>query len=247
MDAPHPTVGLCIGLAMSLHLTGSDILLRLALAFVAGAIIGLNRETQGHAAGLRTTVLVALAAAVAMILANLLLSVDGKTPGSFATLDPMRLPLGILTGVGFIGGGAILKQGGSVSGVTTAATLWIVTVIGLCFGSGQIGLGVAATLLGIATLFGMKWIDLHIPRRREGHLTVMTEAGAPAPDLSGLLSPLRCRTRFVGQRTADLHRTEYQYVLHWAQTEVGDRSAAILAALRGFEIRSFRIKSEGDI
>jgi putative Mg2+ transporter-C (MgtC) family protein len=231
---------------MSLQLTWSDILLRLALTFVAGAIIGLNRETQGHAAGLRTTVLVALAAAVAMIQANLLLPVDGKTPASFAVLDLMRLPLGILTGVGFIGGGAILKRGGSVAGVTTAATLWIVTVIGLCFGGGQIGLGVAATLLSIATLFGMKWIDLHIPRRREGYLTIMTGTGATAPDLSRLLSSVKCRIRFVGQRTADLHRTEYQYVLHWAQTEVGDRSTAILAALRGFDIRSFRVNSEGD-
>ena len=53
----------------------------------------------------------------------------------------MRLPLGILTGVGFIGGGAILKKGGSITGVTTAATLWIATVIGLCLGGGQLALG----------------------------------------------------------------------------------------------------------
>ena len=65
----------------------------------------------------------------------------GKAPDSFVVLDLMRLPLGILTGVGFIGGG-ILKRGDSIQGVTTAATLWFVTVIGLCFGGGQNELGV---------------------------------------------------------------------------------------------------------
>ena len=68
-----------------------------------------------------------LAASLAMIPANILLPVNGKTPASFAVMDLMRLPLGILTGVGFIGGGAILKKRDLVNGVTTAATLWLVT------------------------------------------------------------------------------------------------------------------------
>jgi hypothetical protein len=66
---------------------------------------------RGHAAGLRTTILVTLAASIAMIQANILLSLDGKDAGSFAVMDVMRSPLGILTGVGFLGGGAILKKG----------------------------------------------------------------------------------------------------------------------------------------
>ena len=74
--------------------------------------------------GSDTTVLVGLAACVAMIEANLLLSVGGKVTDSFGSMDVLRLPLGVLTGVGFIGGGAILKRGDLVTGVTTAATLW---------------------------------------------------------------------------------------------------------------------------
>ena len=89
---------------------------------LAGAIIGLNRGARGHAAGFRTTILVALAASVAMIQANILLPLGGKQPDSFAVMDLMRLPLGVLTGVGFIGGGAILRKGGSITGVTTGAT-----------------------------------------------------------------------------------------------------------------------------
>ena len=65
----------------------------------------------------------------------------GKPTDSFVTLDLMRLPLGILTGMGFIGAGAILKKGDIVLGVTTATTLWFVTVLGLCFGGGQWILG----------------------------------------------------------------------------------------------------------
>lgn len=115
---------------------------------MAGSIIGFKRGARGHAAGFRTTILVSLAASVAMIQTNILLSMEGKTPGSFAVMDLMRLPLGILTGVGFIGGGAILKKGDLVTGVTTAATLWLVTVIGLCLGGGQLALGAVTTLLG---------------------------------------------------------------------------------------------------
>src|ERR1700742_2216314 len=116
---------------MPLNPTWTDIAIRLVLTMLAGAVIGFNRGARGHAAGLRTTILVTLAASVAMIQTNILLPLDGKTSGSFAVMDLMRLPLGILTGVGFIGGGTILKKGDLVTGVTTAATLWLATVIGL--------------------------------------------------------------------------------------------------------------------
>ncbi len=71
----------------------------------------------------------------------------------------MRLPLGILTGVGFIGGGAILKHSDSIHRVTTAATLWFVTVVGLCFGGGQIGLGVSGANLGLLALRVLKLLE----------------------------------------------------------------------------------------
>src|SRR5437016_13381340 len=106
---------------MPLEPTLTDIALRLLMTMLAGAIIGFNRGARGHAAGFRTTILVCLAASVAMIQTNILLPLSGKTQGSFAVMDLMRLPLGILTGVGFIGGGAILKKGDMVAGVTTAA------------------------------------------------------------------------------------------------------------------------------
>jgi putative Mg2+ transporter-C (MgtC) family protein len=106
------------------------------LTIAAGGLLGAERSKTGHAAGLRTTLLVSLAASVAMIQMNLLLPTNGKPPDSYAVMDLMRLPLGILTGVGFIGAGAIVHNNELVVGVTTAATLWFATVVGLCMGGG---------------------------------------------------------------------------------------------------------------
>ena len=164
---------------------------------IAGALLVFNREARGHAAGLRTTILVALAASIAMIQANILLPLDGKQSSSFAVIDLMRLPLGILTGVGFLGGGANLKKGGSITGLTTAATLWIATVIGLCFGGGQLGLGGISTAVGIITLSAMAWIDVRIRREHTGVLVVATVPGAPTHDLNATLHPLGYRARLL--------------------------------------------------
>lgn len=144
---------------MPLELTWQQIALRLFLTFVAGAVIGLNREEHGQAAGLRTTLLVCFAASIAMLLANLLLDTTGKASDSFVVLDLMRLPLGILSGMGFIGAGVILRKDNAIRGVTTAATLWFVTVMGLCFGGGQVGLGLGSLALGMIVLRCLKPLE----------------------------------------------------------------------------------------
>ncbi len=165
---------------MPLELTWSDMAIRLACALIAGAVIGLNRGERGKAAGLRTTMLVCLAAAVAMLQMNYLLTLAGRSSNSFVMNDLMRLPLGILTGVGFIGGGAILRRGNLVTGVTTAATLWYVTVIGLCFGGGQVLLGWAATALGLLVLWGLKWFEDLMPVQQQARLAVTVDQTGPS-------------------------------------------------------------------
>jgi len=167
---------------MPLTLSWHEIALRLALSIIAGGLIGWDRGEHGRPAGLRTTLLVGLAAAVAMIQTNLLLVTTGKTADSFVTLDMMRLPLGILTGMGFIGGGAILRRDNFVIGVTTAATLWFVTVIGLCFGGGQIWLGIAAFGLGMLILAGLRWFDYRMKQEQHGILSLTTEHGRPTEE-----------------------------------------------------------------
>jgi putative Mg2+ transporter-C (MgtC) family protein len=164
---------------MPLTLTWHEIALRLALSVVAGSLIGLDRGEHGRPAGLRTTLLVCLAAAIAMIQVNLLLGTRGKAPDSFVVLDLMRLPLGILTGMGFIGAGAMLRRDGLVLGVTTAATLWFVTVVGLCFGGGQISLGITALALGMLVLSAMRWVDFKMKQERHAILNLTTEPELP--------------------------------------------------------------------
>ena len=144
---------------MPLNIGWGEIALRLALTVAAGILIGINRSEHGHAAGLRTTVLVCLAASLSMLQVNLLLSMAGKTSSSFAVMDLMRLPLGILSGMGFIGAGAIVRKDSLVHGLTTAATLWFITGLGLCFGGGQLALGLVGLALGVLVLEGLKRVE----------------------------------------------------------------------------------------
>jgi putative Mg2+ transporter-C (MgtC) family protein len=164
---------------MPLVLEWPEIAERLALTLIAGALIGLDRDEHGRPAGLRTTLLVCLAASIAMIQVNLLLGIAGKAKDSFVTMDLMRLPLGILAGVGFIGGGAILRRQEGVLGVTTAATLWFVTVIGHCFGGGQIGPGLAGTALALIVLQALKKVERLVNRDHRAKLVLTTVADAP--------------------------------------------------------------------
>ncbi len=164
---------------MSPTLSWADVLFRLALGFAAGFLIGLDRGEHAHTAGLRTTILVAVAATTGMIEANWLLVHTTDTQISILRLDMMRLPLGILSGIGFIGAGAILRRGEMVRGLTTAATLWLVTVIGLCFGGGQTLLGVTAAIIALATLWLIKRVEpLLVPERR-GTISITLSTNGP--------------------------------------------------------------------
>lgn len=201
---------------MPLHPTWDDLAVRLILTLLAGALIGFNREEGGHAAGLRTNILVCLAASVAMIQANLLSDSTGKTPESFVVYDLMRFPLGILSGMGFIGAGAILRRGDLVRGVTTAATLWFGTIVGLCFGGGQIYIGIAATLIGTAVLWLLKGVDQRIPREQHARLLIqyrrevaLERLLSEEPALAGL------RYKLLSERRDVEGPSEAHYELRW--------------------------------
>jgi putative Mg2+ transporter-C (MgtC) family protein len=114
-----------------------------------------------------------------MLQVNALLPTAGRASNSFVMNDLMRLPLGILTGVGFIGGGAILRRGDMVVGVTTAATLWLATVIGLCLGGGQIALGLSATCLSLFALWGLKWVENRLRQESDARLLLMVDPSGP--------------------------------------------------------------------
>ena len=174
---------------MPITLTWQAITLRLILTVLCAGILGLDRGERGRPAGLRTNLLVGLAACLAMIQANWLINSNGKPEDSFVVMDIMRLPLGILSGIGFIGAGAIVKRGELAIGLTTAATIWFVTVMGLCFGGGQLGLGLGGFGVGFVVLTGLKKMEIRIPQRHSGilHVTVLPN-GPTEGEIVGLLS-----------------------------------------------------------
>jgi putative Mg2+ transporter-C (MgtC) family protein len=213
---------------MSLSIDWRIVLLRLFLALVAGAVVGLNRGEEGHPAGLRTTILVCLAAAGAMIQVNILLALAAQKQ-SLVTLDLMRLPLGILSGMGFIGGGVILKRGDIVHGVTTAATLWFVTVMGLCLGGGQITLGFELLALALFVLWILKWVEQRFVADRRATLRLtLAKDGLTEQELLRRLGAARFEiSRCASEYDAD-HRT-IEIDLRW-QPRVPSAQAPPLVA-----------------
>jgi len=160
-------------------LTLWEMYLRLLAAFLAGALVGWERESHGRPAGLRTTILACIASAVAMIISEALFIQSAATsPTGSWRPDPARLGAGILTGIGFLGAGAIIRHADSIRGVTTAATLWFVTVLGLAFGSGEFGIGAAGVVLALITLYVLPAFEKHIPSEWYAKLSVTFKATA---------------------------------------------------------------------
>jgi putative Mg2+ transporter-C (MgtC) family protein len=181
-----------------------------------------------------------------MIQTNLLLPVMGKTPGSFAVLDLMRLPLGILTGVGFIGGGAILKRGNIVMGVTTAATLWVSTVIGLCFGGGQLSLGLAGTGIAFVTLFVLDVVDRRLPRQHRARLVIEAPKDAAILQLPDAVATHRFKAQFLQQLPGETsERVRLGYDISWRRAEADGAPTDLIALVnRRFDVVSFELISE---
>lgn len=133
-----------------------DIALRLLLAAGLGGLVGIEREYSEQAAGFRTHILVSLGAA--------LFTVVGAEVGT----DPSRVAAQVVTGIGFLGGGAILRQGANIRGLTTAAALWVAAAAGTAAGFGYWEAAVTATVLTVISLYAFKRIEVILFRRRNG-------------------------------------------------------------------------------
>jgi putative Mg2+ transporter-C (MgtC) family protein len=133
-------------------ITHVEMIIRIAIGAALGGTIGLERDWHGHQAGLRTHLIVAMASATFMVVSAHFEFFQnyGNAPG-IAT-DPSRIAASVVTGIGFLAGGAILKTGLTVQGLTTAAGLWLVASIGLCAGAGMYPEALASTILGLTAL-----------------------------------------------------------------------------------------------
>jgi putative Mg2+ transporter-C (MgtC) family protein len=162
-------------------LNWDEALLRLALAAALGGLIGVERELREREAGLRTHMLVALGSALFTIASAYGFHAFLASGESVVRADPTRIAAQIVTGIGFLGAGAIIRQGLSVRGLTTAATLWVVAAIGLAAGAGYYSGAVITTGLVLVSLWPLRIVAYKTLRRFRapgGRLLVELHAGA---------------------------------------------------------------------
>ena len=147
-----------------------ELLLRLTLACIFGGLIGYEREARHKSAGLRTNMLVCLGACLIMILSQMIYKgVEGYT-----NADPARLAAQVVSGIGFLGAGAIMKEGLTVTGLTTAACLWVVAGVGLAVGAGYYSGAVFTTVLLAVVLGTMSRIDSWLLKEKNLKIVIET-------------------------------------------------------------------------
>lgn len=165
-----------------------EILARLAAAAALGGVIGIERELREREAGFRTHMLVSVGAALFTLVSAYAWSDFAFSPAAGVTFDPTRIAAQIVTGIGFIGAGAIIRQGLSVRGLTTAATLWMVAAIGMACGAGFYWAAVIATAIALVGLGPLRLVSQRVREKqhsRELEVDIAPEASA-APVLAAL-------------------------------------------------------------
>jgi len=138
-----------------------EVFVRMGLAILLGGLIGLEREQRSRPAGLRTLIIVCLGATIIMIVSTKLPTQFFSGPGeAVVRVDPGRIAAGIVTGIGFLGAGVVLKLGDIVRGVTTAACIWFVAAIGIAIGEGHYALAILGTLAVLVVLWLLHYVEI---------------------------------------------------------------------------------------
>jgi putative Mg2+ transporter-C (MgtC) family protein len=215
-----------------------DIIVKLLLAALAGGLVGLEREKHGRPAGLRTNLLVAVGSCVMVIVSEaFFIKYAMYNAESALRIDPSRVAAQIVTGVGFLGAGVILKEGASVRGLTTAASLWTVSGLGMAFGMGFYSLGGIATLLVLISLSFLKKLDPII--RKDRFLTLTVTAVNREGVLEELQDIFAARDLLVSDLSSSLDLEEnelfYQMVITQQQKRVGHELTTAIRQLEGIK------------
>ena len=172
-----------------------------AAAMVAGGLIGIERTYHGHPAGFRTHILVSLTSCVLMLAAmHQSIWAFDALPGQNLVIDPTRMSHGILTGIGFLCAGVIFREGFSVHGLTTAASLWTTSAIGMMFGVGMTQLALIAASATLLVLAILRFLDARRPHVGVMDVTLRWPAGAVPSEaaLTALLSDAGIRPVRIG-------------------------------------------------
>jgi putative Mg2+ transporter-C (MgtC) family protein len=226
--------------------TRPDVLLHIVAALLAGGAIGMERTYHGRPAGFRTHALVCLASSLLMLLTVY----QGEWfpyGADVVRLDPTRMAQGIMTGIGFLGAGVIFKEGISVRGLTTAASIWITSAIGVLMGSGLYYPAVVGTVATLGVLAAFRWIENRIPSNRFAQHRVRFDRSDVMSEAS--LRELLARHGFsvsglAYRLTEDGRHFEYRMTIRTNDEGNFTRLALSLSALP--PVREFHLSPAGD-
>jgi len=219
---------------------GVELLTRLVVGTVLGAIIGYERRLHGRPAGLRTHLLVALASTTFMLVSTQFVYFQHYGKNDLVTIDTSRIAASVVTGVEFLGGGAILRIGANVQGLTTAAGLWLVAAIGLSAGGGMYGISAAATVIGVTALTVMRRLERKeddVVRRR-----IALTLDETAPPLKTLFAALSAKGVVIGPAEYEKHIDEHRvHVAFQARLPKGASEDIIIAIEAQPGVRHIRV------
>jgi putative Mg2+ transporter-C (MgtC) family protein len=177
---------------------------RITVGAALGGVIGYERDRHRRPVGLRTHLIVAMAAATFMVISSQFVYWQHYTKDDLVAVDTSRIAASVVSAVGFLAGGAILRTGATVQGLTTAAGLWLVTAIGMSSGAGMFVESVAVTILGILALTVLRRFedkDDHVLRRR-----VSVSLGEGGQDVAAVVAALKS----LGARVSDVEYEKRQ-------------------------------------
>ena len=210
-----------------------ELFLRLVLSCILGGIIGYERQSRRKSAGLRTNVLVCLGACLIMVLSQALYeNVEGRT-----NADPARLAAQVVSGIGFLGAGAIMKEGLTVTGLTTAACLWVVAGVGLAVGSGFYSGALMTTALVFVTLGSLSRLDDWVDHEKNIGLDIYTvDKPGQLMDISTCLEDLQLKVRGIKVKAdedeAETNGEHLMYINLEIFNKQGIKSIVIVDAVR---------------
>ena len=220
-----------------------EALLRLVLAIIAGGLVGLEREIRGRQAGFRTNILVCVGSALIMIVSTYVPTMD-INPGANMHIqsDPARIAYGVMTGIGFIGAGAIIRMGTNIRGLTTAAALWCVAAVGLASGLGMYLLVILTTLLVLGVLWLLEDLQKLFPKLH--HRRIVLRQAWSADCITKLTEQFWQWGFQISdvdyQRTPDLKSVDVTLLIEFISTERRQRLHQLLSAEKDFVLLSER-------
>ena len=225
----------------------TEMVFRLLAAVLVGGLIGLERSYHGRPAGFRTHTLVCTASALLMLITVYEGHWFATHGAERVVIDPTRMAQGIMTGIGFLGAGVIMKEGLSVRGLTTAASIWITAAIGILVGIGFWFPAVFATAIALGTLSFFRWIESRMPSQYYAFFSVAFPKGIDMPEaeLRRLLAERGFSVANLNYRLIDGGaRFEYRMTL---RTRDAANAGALSEELKRIEsVSEFRISPAGD-